>query len=51
MHYKTEALKRDLAPVEKFLKEIGVEGVEPLPKLSLNKTSMPTTTQVILLTY
>ncbi len=51
MHYKTEALKRDLAPVGKFLKEIGVEGVEPLPKLSLNKTSLPITTQVTLLKY
>jgi len=51
MHYKTEALKGDLAPVEKFLKEIGVEEAEPLPKLSLNKTSMPTTTQVIPLKY
>ncbi len=51
MHYKTEAVKRDLAPVGKFLKEIGVEESEPLPKLTVNKTSLPATTQVTLLKY
>jgi len=51
MHYKTEAVKRDLAPVGKFLKEIGVEESEPLPKLTVNKTSLPPTTQVTLLKY
>jgi len=51
MHYKTEAVKRDLAPVQKFLKEIGVEESEPLPKLTVNKTSLPPTTQVTLLKY
>lgn len=51
MHYKTEALTWELEPVERFLKEMGVEQVTPHPKLSLTKTSMPTTTQVFLLEY
>ncbi len=51
MHYKTEALTRELEPVERFLKEMGVEQVDPRPKLSLGKTSLPASTQVFLLEY
>jgi L-ascorbate metabolism protein UlaG (beta-lactamase superfamily) len=51
MHYQTPALKFELDPVEKFLKEIGAKQVEPLAKLSLSKSSLPPTTQVVLLDY
>ena len=51
MHYKTEALTRELEPVERFLKEMGVEQVDSRPKLSLGKTSLPASTQVFLLEY
>jgi len=51
MHYKTSALSWELEPVEKFLKEIGVKQVEPRPKLSLTKSSLPVSTQVFLLDY
>ena len=51
MHYKTSALSWELEPVEKFLKEIGVKQVEPQPKLSLTKSSLPVSTQVFLLDY
>ena len=51
MHYKTSALSRELEPVERFLKEIGVKQVEPQPKLSLTKSSLPASTQVFLLDY
>jgi len=51
MHYKTEALTRELEPVERFLKEMGVEQVVSRPKLSLNRTSLPVSTQVFLLEY
>ncbi len=51
MHYKTPALKRELDPVDKFLKEIGARQVEPLAKFSVSKSSLPPTTQVILLDY
>jgi len=51
MHYKTSKLNRELEPVERFLKEIGVKQVEPQPKLSLTRSSLPPSTQVFLLDY
>ncbi len=51
MHYKTEALSRELEQVERFLKEIGAKQVEPQPKLSFTKSNLPISTQVFLLDY
>ena len=51
MHYKTQTLSWELEPVARFLKEIGVKEAEPQPKLSLTKSSLPTSTQVFLLDY
>jgi len=51
MHYKTPVLKRELDPVEKFLKEMGTELVNPQPKLSFTPSNLPTSTQVFLLSY
>jgi len=51
MHYKTPAISRQLESVEKFLKEIGVNQLDPQPKLSFTKSSLPTSTQVFLLDY
>jgi len=51
MHYKTPALSWELEPVERFLKEIGAKEVNSQPKLSLTKSNLPTSTQVILLDY
>ena len=51
MHYKTEALKRELEPVDRFLKEMGVKQVNSQPKLSFTKASLPLGTQVFLLDY
>ncbi len=51
MHYKTEALNRELEPVERFLKEMGGKDIESQPKLSLTKTNLPMGTQVFLLSY
>jgi L-ascorbate metabolism protein UlaG (beta-lactamase superfamily) len=51
MHYKTPAISRQLEPVEKFLKEMGIGQVESRPKLSLTRTNMPLSTQVFLLSY
>jgi len=51
MHYQTEALNRELEPVARFLKEIGVEQVTPQPKLALTRSSLPANTQVFLLDY
>jgi len=51
MHYKTEALTWELEPVERFIKEMGVEQVVSRPKLTLSRTSLPVSTQVFLLEY
>jgi L-ascorbate metabolism protein UlaG (beta-lactamase superfamily) len=51
MHYQTPALKRELEPVDRFLKEIGDKDVVPLPKLTISKSHLPETTQVFLLDY
>ena len=51
MHYKTEAVNRELEPVDRFLKEMGVKEVNSQPKLSFTKANLPITTQVFLLDY
>ncbi len=51
MHYKTQALSRELEPVEGFLNEIGVKQIAPQPKLSVTRSNLPLTTQVFLLDY
>ena len=49
MHYFIEGLKFALDGVDKFLKEMGAEGVSPAPKLSISKEKLPEEPQVILL--
>jgi len=51
MHYKTEALKRELDPVDDFLKEMGVTEVDSHAKLNVTKTNLPISSQVYLLNY
>ena len=51
MHYKTEALSFELEPVERFLREIGAKDVQPQAKLSITKSNLPSSTQVVLLDY
>jgi L-ascorbate metabolism protein UlaG (beta-lactamase superfamily) len=52
MHYKTEALRFELEPVERFLKEMGVKAdAEPQPKLSVTRSGLPEETQVVVLNY
>jgi L-ascorbate metabolism protein UlaG (beta-lactamase superfamily) len=51
MHYKTATLKKDLEPVDKFLKEMGIKESVSQPKLSVSRSNMPTSTQVIVLDY
>lgn len=49
MHYKIEGLKFELDGVEKFLKEMGAEGVIAQPKLSITKEKLPEEPQVVVL--
>ena len=51
MHYKTDALKRTLETVDRFLKEMGVKEAVHQPKLTVNKNSLPLTMQVVVLNY
>jgi L-ascorbate metabolism protein UlaG (beta-lactamase superfamily) len=54
MHYATPAYKpngAELDPVEKFLREMGVEAAEPLPKLAITPASLPAEAQVVVLNY
>jgi len=50
MHYRTEKGSPDLEPVENFLKEMGKTLVEPRPKLTVSRNSLPLTTEVVVLT-
>lgn len=50
MHYKIDDLKFELEGMEKFLKEMGAEGVSAQPKLSIAKDKLPEEPQVVVLT-
>lgn len=49
MHYYIEGLKFQLENMDKFLKEMGVEGVSSQPKLSITKEKLPEEPQVVVL--
>lgn len=51
MHYKTDAVTKQLDSVELFLKKMGIKDVEPQPKLSLTRSVFSDNLQVILLNY
>ncbi|OGE25122.1 hypothetical protein A3C26_02050 [Candidatus Daviesbacteria bacterium RIFCSPHIGHO2_02_FULL_39_12] len=49
MHYKIDDLKFELEGMEKFLKEMGAEGVVAQPKISITKEKLPEESQVVVL--
>jgi L-ascorbate metabolism protein UlaG (beta-lactamase superfamily) len=51
MHYKTPKSNPALEPVDRFLQEIGAGTAVPQPKLSITRSSVPETMQVVLLDY
>jgi hypothetical protein len=53
MHYKTPVVTRELEPVDRFLKEIGVKDPTAIsrPKLSVTKNNLPDAMQVVLLDF
>ncbi len=51
MHYRTEAVKVDLMPLEPFLKEMGVREAVSRPKLVIGKSALPAETGVVVLDY
>jgi len=51
MHYKTKEIKGRLQPVGKFLKEMGLAAISPIEKLEVTRSSLPSETQVVVLSY
>jgi L-ascorbate metabolism protein UlaG (beta-lactamase superfamily) len=51
MHYKTEAFTGDLSPVDKFLDKMRIRELEARPKLSITSSSLPSSTQTVVLNY
>ena len=51
MHFKTPTTSRELEPVDRFLKEMGLKDPEPQDKLSVTKSNLPPNTQVVLLEH
>jgi L-ascorbate metabolism protein UlaG (beta-lactamase superfamily) len=51
MHYKTDVFTGNLSPVDKFLDKLRLKELEAKPKLSITSSSLPSTTQVILLNH
>ncbi len=51
MHYKTKEVSLQLDPLDKFLKEMGLGNVEPLPELKVTSSTIPSETRVVVLDY
>ncbi|MCK4331351.1 MAG: MBL fold metallo-hydrolase [Dehalococcoidia bacterium] len=51
MHYKTSAEVKDFQPVDRFLTELGIKEMVSQRKLSINRSTLPTSTQVTILDY
>lgn len=49
MHYRLPGLKIDLAPVDDFLKELGVRDSKPLEKLTISQDRLPEEREVVVL--
>jgi L-ascorbate metabolism protein UlaG (beta-lactamase superfamily) len=49
MHYKTPKLTRELDPVDNFLSKLGVKEVVAQPRLTINRSTLPVSTQVVVL--
>ncbi len=49
MHYRVGDLDPDLDPVDRFLREMGTSGIEPQPRLTINRSGLPEVAQVVVL--
>lgn len=49
MHYRTNLGDTDLQELERFTKELGLEQVEPREKLTIRKSDLPESMQVVVL--
>jgi L-ascorbate metabolism protein UlaG (beta-lactamase superfamily) len=51
MHYQVPESKINLDPLSRFLKEMGVGNIEPVPSLKITRTSVPSESRVVVLEY
>ena len=51
MHYQIPGGKLDLETLSRFLKEMGVGEIEPVPSLKVTRSSAPSETRVTVLEY
>lgn len=51
MHYQVPESKIKLAPLSRFLKEMGVGKIDPVPSLKITRTSVPTEARVVVLEH
>jgi len=51
MHYQVPESNLELAPLNRFLKEMGVGKVEPIPSLKITRTSVPSEARVVVLEH
>jgi L-ascorbate metabolism protein UlaG (beta-lactamase superfamily) len=51
MHYGTPDSKIKLAPLDRFLKEMGLGGLEEVDSLKVSRTTVPDETRVVVLSY
>jgi L-ascorbate metabolism protein UlaG (beta-lactamase superfamily) len=51
MHYKTADEKGDVEFPEKFLKELGIKELAMQAKLTVTRSNIPSSTQVVMLDY
>ncbi|MGI2336461.1 MAG: MBL fold metallo-hydrolase [Dehalogenimonas sp.] len=49
MHYQLPESNRELEPVGRFLSEMGTDGIVPQAKLTITRSNLPLTTQVVVL--
>ena len=49
MHYRLPGLKIDLAPVDEFLTEMGIQGLKRVPKLIISKEKLPEERETVVL--
>jgi L-ascorbate metabolism protein UlaG (beta-lactamase superfamily) len=51
MHYQVPESSLKLSPLSRFLKEMGVGNVEPIPSLKVTRSSVPTESRVVVLEH
>jgi L-ascorbate metabolism protein UlaG (beta-lactamase superfamily) len=51
MHYQVPESKLKLDPLSRFLKEMGVGKIDPVPSLKITRTSVPSESRVVVLAH